>query len=92
MLTQLLGGESTSLQLKLSDGTELASLTITARDYTGPTADVSGDGKEDVFDMLEVLYVLAGTVPPSAFTDVNGDGKIDIWDFIEVLRQLAANR
>jgi len=42
--------------------------------------------------MLEVLYVLAGTVPPSAFTDVNGDGKIDIWDFIEVLRQLAANR
>jgi len=92
VLTQLLGGESTSLQLKLSDGTQMAALTITARDYTGPTADVSGDGKEDVFDMLEVLYVLAGTVPPSAFTDVNGDGKIDIWDFIEVLRQLAANR
>jgi len=87
--TAFLGGESTTLQLKLSDGTALASLTITAREYTGPSADVSGDGVENIFDLLGLLNSLSGNVPKSLFTDVNGDGKTDIFDLLEILRQLS---
>jgi hypothetical protein len=86
--TPLSGGESTTLQLKLSDGTELASLTITAREYTGPTADVTGDGKENVFDLIGFIQVLAGNTPSSVFSDVNGDGKTNIFDLLEILNHL----
>ncbi len=87
--TPMQSGETTTLQVKLSDQTELASLTMTAREFTGPSADVSGDGKEDVFDLLDLLKVLGGSVPKSVFSDVNDDGKTDIFDLLEILRQLS---
>lgn len=86
--TPFQGGETTSLHVKLADGTEMASLTLTARVFTGPTADLSGDGKEDIFDVIEFLRVLSGNVPKSAFSDVDGNGKTDIFDLIEILIRL----
>ena len=86
--TPLAGGESTTLQLKLSDGTEMASLTVTARDYTGPSPDLNGDGKNDIFDLIGFIPVLVGNSPSSLFSDVNGDGKTDVMDFLEILRQV----
>jgi len=87
--TPVQSGKTTTLQVKLSDETELASLTMTAREFTGPSADVSGDGKEDIFDLLDLLNVLGGNTPKSVFSDVNDDGKTDIFDLLEILRQLS---
>jgi len=87
--TPVQSGETTTLQVKLSDETELALLTMTAREFTGPSADVSGDGKENIFDLLNLLNVLGGNTPKSVFSDVNDDGKTDIFDLLEILRQLS---
>ena len=47
--------------------------------------DVSGDGKVNIFDLLDLLKALKGesTVGPS---DINGDGKTNIFDLLELLK------
>jgi hypothetical protein len=80
----LAAGASTELKLKLGDGTLLSSYQLQARAYSGPSADVDGNGSTSIFDLLEFLK-LWSNAPPSVFTDVNGDGKSDIFDLLAIL-------
>ncbi len=80
-------GGSTEISLRHSDGTVLATHTLKARAYVGPTADVDGNGSTSIFDVLEFL-TLWQNAPASPFTDVNGDGKSDIFDLLEILKAL----
>ncbi len=80
-------GGSTDIALKLSDGTALVTHQLDARAYSGPTADVDGNGSTSIFDVLEFLS-LWQNAPTSPFTDVNGDGKSDIFDLLEILKAL----
>jgi len=50
--------------------------------------DVNGDGKVNIFDLLDLLKVLSGT-GESPNADVNSDGKTDIFDLLELLKTLA---
>jgi hypothetical protein len=83
-LTGLAAGESTTLDLALDDNTALATLDLEARTYSGPTADVDGNGSTTIFDVLEFLGLWQNS-PPTPFTDVNGDGKSDIFDLLAIL-------
>ncbi len=87
VIGSLPAGGSTDIALKLSDGTALATHQLDARAYTGPTADVDGNGSTSIFDVLEFLS-LWQNAPTSPFTDVNGDGKSDIFDLLEILKAL----
>ena len=67
-----------------------AEVTVATRDGNVTIAafqkgDVGGDGKIDIFDLLDLLRVLSGKAEaPNA--DVDGDGKTDIYDLLELLR------
>ena len=51
--------------------------------------DVSGDGKVNIFDLLDLLKVLSGSGTAGGAVDVNGDGNINIFDLLELLKVLA---
>ncbi|MFC1537289.1 LamG-like jellyroll fold domain-containing protein [Gemmatimonadota bacterium] len=51
--------------------------------------DVGGDGSVNIFDLLELLQVLAGTKDSSTSSDVNGDGSTNIFDLLSLLGILA---
>ncbi|MBW7997552.1 MAG: hypothetical protein FVQ81_13440 [Candidatus Glassbacteria bacterium] len=87
VVSPLADGEMTQIDLSLADGTELVTHQLQARAYTGPTADVDGNGSTSIFDVLEFL-VMWQNAPPSPFTDVNGDGKSDIFDLLAILAEL----
>ncbi|KPJ58767.1 MAG: hypothetical protein AMJ46_13645, partial [Latescibacteria bacterium DG_63] len=58
-------------------------------EYTGQPGDVDGNAKVDIFDLLELLKVLGGSVQPGVFSDVDVNGKTDIFDLLELLKILA---
>jgi len=51
--------------------------------------DVSGDGKVNIFDLLDLLKVLSGKGTAAGLADVNSDGKTNIFDLLELLKVLA---
>jgi len=81
------GGATLTFTLRLDDGTLLATKSFSVRSYTGPSADVDGDGQTDIFDLLDFLTKWTKE-PPSVFTDVNGDGKTDVFDLLAILKDL----
>ncbi|MCE5270560.1 dockerin type I domain-containing protein [bacterium] len=50
--------------------------------------DLDGNGKVDVFDLLELLKVLSGAHPDSTASDLDGNGKTDVFDLLELLKVL----
>ncbi len=52
--------------------------------YLGSPADINGDGKVDVLDLLEVLGAW-GECSGECPADVNGDGVVDVLDLLAVL-------
>ena len=58
-------------------------------EYTGQPGDLDGNTKVDIFDLLELLKVLGGSVQPGVFSDVDQDGKTDIFDLLELLKILS---
>lgn len=87
--TPLETGASTTLQLKLKNGTLLSTYQLTAREFTGVPGDVDGNAKIDIFDLLELLKVLGGNGQESLFSDVDQNGKTDIFDLLRLLTLLA---
>ena len=77
---------TTGLEIKLPDGTSLVRYQMPAKVPSGVAGDVRGDGKTDIFDLLEILQVLGGGIPPNSLSDVNGDGRTDIFDLLEWLK------
>ena len=59
-------------------------------EYTGLPGDLDGNARVDVFDLLELIKVLNGKVPPAISSDADTDGKTDIFDLLEILRQLGS--
>ena len=53
-----------------------------------PDGDVNQDGKENIFDVLELLKALSGSSYSSA-SDVNQDSKTDIFDLLALLKVLS---
>jgi len=47
--------------------------------------DVGGDGKVDIFDLLDLIKVLGGSSIQAPGADVNSDGKTDIFDLLALL-------
>ncbi len=48
--------------------------------------DVGGNGRVDIFDLLDLLKVLGGTSAATPSADVNNDGKTDIFDLLALLK------
>ncbi|MFC1544565.1 hypothetical protein ACFL4X_00215 [Gemmatimonadota bacterium] len=80
----LADGDTTELDLALDDGTALTTFQLAARAYSGPTADVDGNGAISIFDVIAFLSLWPSS-PPNPFTDVNGDGKSDVFDLLAIL-------
>lgn len=55
----------------------------------GPRGDFNGDGKLDVFDLLELLRALGEQSRDSRY-DLNSDSRVDVFDLLDLLRLLAA--
>jgi hypothetical protein len=81
------GGTTLTVTLRLGDGTQLATKSFSVRAYSGPSADVDGNGQTNIFDLLDFLTKWTKE-PPTVFTDVNGDGKTDIFDLLAILKKL----
>jgi PKD repeat protein len=58
-------------------------------EYTGKPGDIDQNITINIFDVLELLKVLGGSVEESPASDVNLDGKTDIFDVLELLKLLA---
>ncbi len=57
----------------------------------GVTAgDANGDGKIDIFDLLEVLSILSGKSVATPGADADGNGSVNIFDLLEVLSLLGS--
>ncbi len=56
--------------------------------FCGLQGDVDLSGRVNIFDLLELLNILAGKVEENACSDVNRDGPTDIFDLIELLKLL----
>ncbi|MBW7996577.1 MAG: hypothetical protein FVQ81_08440 [Candidatus Glassbacteria bacterium] len=76
---------------------EQEGLTVTSyplaveRPATDIAADLDGNGRTDIFDLLEILRVVSRGVPDGddpARYDLNGDGRFDIFDLIDMLKRL----
>ena len=50
--------------------------------------DVSGNGKVDIFDVLDLLKVISKKGTAVGDADVNADGKVDIFDLLALLTVL----
>jgi hypothetical protein len=54
--------------------------------------DVDGNGKLNIFDVLDILKVIGGKVIPDprmgAASDVDANGKVDIFDLLALLKKL----
>jgi hypothetical protein len=72
--------EAVEVEVSTQDGT------VTIAEFQ--KGDVNGDGKVNIFDLLDLLKVLSGT-GESPNADVNSDGKTDIFDLLELLKTLA---
>ena len=51
--------------------------------------DVNQDGKVNIFDLLDLLRILAGTQDETSSADVSQDGKVNIFDLLELLKLLS---
>jgi len=51
--------------------------------------DADGNGKIDIFDLLQLLKILSGSAQPTGGADVDGNKKIDIFDLLALLKKLA---
>lgn len=56
---------------------------------TRPDGDVNRDGREDIFDLLDLLKYLGGGGNPNHVTDINQDSKTNIFDLLELLKVLS---
>ena len=70
-------------------GTSPWSLFHDIREFFEPDADVNGDGKTDISDIVTVANVISGT-DTNEKADVNGDGKTDISDIVAVINIISA--
>lgn len=61
--------------------------TVTVAEFQ--KGDVSGDGKVNIFDLLDLIKVLSGKGTAEGAVDVNGDGKTNIFDLLELIKTLA---
>ncbi len=57
---------------------------------TAYEADLNGDEKTDIFDLLALLKVISGSGANSGTGDINKDGKINIFDLLSLLESLGA--
>ena len=59
---------------------------------SGNPGDVDGNGKLNIFDLLDLLKVMGDKITPTpqqaAASDVDGNGKIDIFDLLALLGKL----
>ena len=62
-----------------------SSYSLSALEWNSVGGDVDGNGKVEIFDLLELLRVLSGEASPSPGGDVNSDNSIDIFDLLELL-------
>ncbi|MFC1544827.1 putative Ig domain-containing protein [Gemmatimonadota bacterium] len=53
--------------------------------------DSNGDGKVDVFDLLDVLSILGGKKGATTGADADGNGRVDIFDLLKILGLLGGN-
>jgi hypothetical protein len=52
--------------------------------------DADGNGKIDIFDLLQLLKILGGSAQSTGGADVDSNGKIDIFDLLALLKKLAS--
>ena len=52
--------------------------------------DVDGNGKLNVFDLIQLLRILSGRVPAHVCSDIDRNGHTNIFDLLQLLRLLAA--
>lgn len=63
-------------------------LELTSWMFCALQGDVDYNGRVNIFDLLELLKMLAGKVAENACSDVNRDGANNIFDLIELLQLL----
>ena len=77
-----------------SGGSELQQKVIDVFDPTGVIkGDIDGNGKINIFDLLNLLKILGGSPVPAdsrefGAADVDSNGKINIFDLLELLKLL----
>ena len=57
-------------------------------DFNEP-GDVGGDGKTDIFDLLELLKQIGGSTEKNDLGDVDGDGEVNIFNLLQLLKLIA---
>jgi hypothetical protein len=55
----------------------------------GIPGDVDGNGKLDIFDLVEMIKILSGRASEGPCSDLDRSGRTDIFDLIELLHYLA---
>ncbi len=66
--------------------------------YEGPRlasetekGDIDGNGKVNIFDLLELLKMLGNKIPATSAADIDGNGKVNIFDLIDLLNRMQEN-
>jgi len=52
--------------------------------------DVSGDGIINIFDLLDLLKILSGSLGPTPASDCDQNGNVNIFDLLELLKLIGA--